>query len=157
MSSNRVLMRDEHGAVVVDRAQITLCVLTVAIVLAYAFFYAGAALPTGAMAGPAAPASGELSAEGPAMPGGGAFRIAHGVALPVGSVAVYSDGSFTSFATPGGGWVDAWCEDGNTVPQGARLTSPEAFTLKDGSTLVAAPFAASYTEAYSSDMRYAFR
>jgi len=99
--------------------------------------------------------------EGPALlsatSDAGTFHLTDKVALPVGTLVVHSDSGFTSFRTPDGGWVDAWSESGDTIPEGAVLSSTETFTLSDGSTMSADAFSGIYTEAYSSAVRYSFQ
>lgn len=150
MSGSWAFVRDHRGAVMLDWMGVTGGILALGLVLVYAIFSGGTGSSTGEANRIAAPESVRPES-------GGALRLTERVGLPVGSVAVHSDGSFTSFETPDGGWVDAWSTDGSTVPEGARLTSPDTFTLENGDTLAAASFASSYTEAYSSSVDYAFR
>ncbi len=143
-------VRDNRGAVILDWMAVTAGILALGVVLVYAIFNGD----TGSSSGDANRAA---ASESVAPESGGALRLTERVGLPVGSVAVHSGKSFTSFETPDGGWVDAWSADGNAVPEGARLTSPDTFTLESGATLAASEFASSCTEAYSSNVAYAFR
>ena len=153
-----LFLRDDDGAISVDRMEVMAGLLTLGMLTVYATLSSGSVSPTGTMSEAVAWMSTDAtSGEETNVIDVEFFHLTESIALPVGSVAAHSDGSFTSFATPEGGWVDAWSDDGNIVPEGAKLTSLDTFTLRDGSTMATSNFSFSYQEVYSSNMNYSFR
>ena len=151
-----VFLRDDDGTITIDRMEFTAAILTLAVVAAYAIVNGGSVYQA-SISNDIFTSAGNDGSATPVPTEAGSFQLTERVVLPVGSVAIRSDGRFTSFATPNGGWVDAWADGGKTVPEGARLTSVDTFTLDGGVTIDASSFSSSYSEAYSSDVEYAFK
>ena len=145
-----MFLRNDEGSITINAMEITAGILTLGIMATYAIFNDGTTHRTADLSDAVAWANTEVDT------GAGAFQLTERVSLPVGSVAVHSDASFTSFEAPDGGWIDAWSRDGNIVPEGARLTSPDTFMLQDGSTVAASTFSLSYSEVSSSKVAYSF-
>ena len=151
-------LRDDKGSIALEWMEIASGILTVGVMAAYALLNDGTAPPTADVNLAAASVNTEFdNGAAPNLIDAGAFQLTERVALPVGSVAVRSNGSFTSFETPGGGWVDAFSSNGKIVPEGATLTSLDTFTLQGGRRVAASAFSSSYNEAYSSNISYAFQ
>ncbi len=157
MARARGLLRDQQGAISVDWIEMSAGSIAIGVMAVFAILNDGSTTTRSHMTDrpflTADPAS--LAASAPAA--GGAFQLTARVLLPVGSVVVHSEPGFTSFRTPGGGWVDAWSGSGSVVPAGAVLTSTETFTLEDGSGIPAATYSGIYTDAYSSAVGYSFK
>jgi len=150
-------LRNDKGSITIDAMEITAGILTLGIMAAYAILNDGTAHQAGDLRDAVASVYTEFDiSAAPELTDAAAIQLTERVALPVGSVVVHSDVTFTSFKAPDGGWIDAFSHDGNAIPQGARLTSPDTFTLTDGSTLPASTFSSSYSEAYSSNVVYSF-
>ena len=137
-------LRDREGAVTIGSIAIGTSIVSIGAVLAMAL-------------------STDITASSTAVPSAeivstidGALQLTDAVVLPVGSVVAHSSDSFTSFELPNGGWLDAWGSH-DAIPAGSVLTSPETFTTRDGQTLDAAHYASSVSEAYSSQVKYAFK
>ena len=137
-------LRDGHGAVTIGSIAIGTCIVSISALVAMALSTEIPASPTVGSGVAIAPDSGDV------------LQLTQSVALPVGSVVVHSDGSFTSFKLPTGEWLDVWSND-VAVPVGSVLTSPTQFTTEDGQILDAARFASSTSEAYSEQVKYAFK
>jgi hypothetical protein len=152
-----MFLRNDEGSITINAMEIAAGILTLGIMATYAILNDGTAHRTVDLSDAVAWVNTELdTGTAPQLTGAGAFQLTERVSLPVGSVAVHSDVSFTSFEAPDGGWIDAWSRDGNIVPEGARLTSPDTFMLQDGSTVAASTFSLSYSEVYSSKVAYSF-
>jgi len=137
-------LRDGRGAVTLGSIAIATCIVSISALVAMA-------LSTEI---PASPTAGARIAIAPSSDG--TLQLTESVFLPVGSVVVHSDGSFTSFKLPDGEWLDAWSND-VAVPVGSVMTSPTQFTTEDGQILDAVRFASSTSEAYSEQVKYAFK
>ena len=140
-----IFLRDSRGAVTIGSIGIAAAGLCISAVVALAISNGGQMAP---QADNGAPASAALLGE---------LELTRTVTLPVGSVVVHSDGAFTSFRLPDGGWLDAWSGDGTAIPEGSILNSPSTFALKDGGSVDANKFASAVSEAYSSKVKYAFK
>ncbi len=158
MTLTFVFLRDDEGSITLEWMEIAAGALTLGIMTVYGILNGGAASSTADLSGVMGWVNTEAdTVTSPNLTITGAFQLTERVALPVGSVAVRSNGFFTSFETPGGGWVDAFSSNGTAVPEGATLTSFDAFTLQDGRSIAASAYSSSYNEAYSSAVSYAFQ
>jgi hypothetical protein len=158
MTLTFVFLRDDEGSITLEWLEIAAGVLTLGMMTTYGVLNGGTAPSTSDMSDAVTWVNTEADTDtSPNLTIAGAFQLTERVALPVGSVAVRSNGSFTTFETPDGGWVDAFSGNGKTVPEGAMLTSLDTFTLRDGRKLTASTFSSSYREAYSSSVAYTFQ
>ena len=151
MNGIRIFRREEKGSVSLDVIEVAAGSITIGIMAVYAILSGSPTVPAGHAEGRAAweTNTAHLDADE-------ALALNARVLLPVGSVAVHSESGLTVFETPGGGWVDAWTQDGPSVPVGTVLASTNTFQLPDGRSLEASAFAASISEAYGSEVKFAF-
>ena len=151
-------LQDGQGSVTIDSMELAAGSLTLGIMAIYVVLSGSSPIPSGNASDRAAWASTEGTI-GPVaqLADSDALPLTESVVLPVGSTVIHGDRTLTVFKTPDGGWVDAWSEDGEPIPEGTILTSRETFVLPDGSTLVAPKFVASISEVYGSNVKYAFK